>query len=354
MRNTFFKQQHLLLLLAGFITLLAACSTAATDKKTPVPAAAIPGIPVDAIVLKAQHLTDQMEISGTLAAVQEVNIMSELSRKVTAVYAVEGKQVSAGSLLFTLDDADLQAQLDQYRQQEKLAKINEERLRDLIQNQAAIQQDYDQALTTLRVLQAQIRQLQVNIAKTRIVAPFGGRIGLVNIHPGALVTPGQTLTTLEDKSRVKIDFYIPEKYSSSFRSGAPISFHVESNNKTYEGVIIAEESKLNNDTRTLLLRAISNNAGGELLPGQSARISLHLNEVNDALMAPSQVLIPSSEGYSVFVARNGKAEVVPVKTGERNANTIHITDGLQAGDTLIVSNLLRLSAGTALHFTAIN
>jgi len=351
--SNFLIRQQTLLLIAGMIIAMSACTTSANKTTTDNKPAANPGVPVDAIVLKPEDLNERMEISGTLTALQEVNIMSELSRKVTAVYAAEGRQVTAGTVLFKLDDADLQAQLDQYLQQEKLAKINEQRLADLIANQAAIQQDYDQALTSLRVLQAQIRQIRVNIEKTRITAPFAGRIGLVNIHPGALVAPGQTLTTLEDKSRIKIDFYIPEKYAVHFKPGDPIRFKVESSDKDYEGSIIAEESKLNNDTRTLMLRAIAANEGGELLPGQSAHVSINLHAVKGAVMVPNQVLMPSSAGYSVFISKNGKADMKAVKTGERNANTIHITEGLSAGDTLIVSNMLRLAPGTDLHFVSI-
>lgn len=352
MSNDLIKQQTLLLF-AGIVITLSACATSASDKQQDHTTAATPGIPVDAIILKPENLSENMEISGTLAAVQEVNIMSELSRKVSTVYAAEGKQVAAGTLLFKLDDADLQAQLDQYVQQEKLAVINEHRLADLIANQAAIQQDYDQALTSLRVLQAQIRQIRVNIEKTRITAPFAGKIGLVNIHPGALVTPGQTLTTLEDKSRIKVDFYIPEKYAANFKTGDPIHFKVESNNKDYDGTIIAQEAKLNNDTRTLLLRAITGNADGELLPGQSARVSVSLHNVKDAVMVPNQALLPSAAGYSVFVIKNGKADIKTVMTGERNANTIHITEGLTTGDTVVTSNMLRLAPGAAVQFTSI-
>ncbi len=84
----------------------------------------------------------------------------------------EGNIVAKGTLLFQLDDADLQAQLERLRQQEKLAALNEARLKDLIAHDAASQQDYDQAATNLAVLKAEIRQLQTTIDKTRIRAPF--------------------------------------------------------------------------------------------------------------------------------------------------------------------------------------
>ncbi len=109
-----------------------------------------------------------IEIAGTLAANQEVSISSELTKKVVSVPVKEGHIVGKGALLFQLDDADLQAQMERLRQQEKLAALNEARLKDLIAHDAASQQDYDQAATNLAVLKAEIRQLETTIDKTRI------------------------------------------------------------------------------------------------------------------------------------------------------------------------------------------
>ncbi|MDB5012970.1 MAG: family efflux transporter, subunit, partial [Daejeonella sp.] len=189
----------LLLLLAGaaIVTTWSACTTQGSEKSSVASAALVaPGVPVDVLILKTENLNEGMDVSGTLQAKQEVNIMSELSRKVISVHFTEGKYISKGQLLFKLDDADLRAQLDQLHQQEKLAKLNEARLKDLISNQAVMQQDYDQTITNLKVLQAQIRQVQVAIEKTYIRAPFSGKIGIVNVYPGALVSPGTSLATL--------------------------------------------------------------------------------------------------------------------------------------------------------------
>jgi membrane fusion protein (multidrug efflux system) len=322
--------------------------------KAPVAAAQPTGVPVDAQVLHSESLNEEMAVSGTLMAFQEVSISSELNKKVVAVYAKEGKFVNAGTVLFKLDDADLIAELEQLKQQEKLVLLNERRLKELIDNEAAIQQDYDQAFTNLKVLQAKIDQLKVTLSKTNVRAPFSGYLGIVNVYPGAYVTPGNPLATLTDNSQLKIDFAIPEKHANTLKTGDVVEYQVESNDKVYKAKIVAHDAGLDQKTRTLLMRAVTNNTGHDLLPGQSARLTLRLSNTGNALMVPNQALIPSSQGYSVFVVNNNKASFKSIEVGERNAFSVHVTKGLTPGDTVITSNMLRLTPGSAVQLVSIH
>lgn len=312
------------------------------------------GIPVDGQVLHSESLNEEMTVSGTLMAYQEVSITSELSRKVVSVYAKEGKFVNSGALLFKLDDADLIAELEQLKQQEKLVLLNERRLKDLIDREAAIQQDYDQAFTNLKVLQAKIEQLKVMIAKTSIRAPFSGNLGIVNVYPGTYVTPGNPLALLTDNSQLKIDFAIPEKHANTLKPGDEVQYQVESDEKVYKAKIVAHEAGLDQKTRTLLMRAVSSNSSRELLPGQSARLAIRLNTTGNALMVPNQALIPSSQGYSVFVVNAGKASFKSIQVGQRDAFSVHVTSGLASGDTVITSNMLRLTPGSAIQLVSVH
>jgi len=117
-----------------------------------------------------------------------VDIVSELTRKIVRVNIKEGNFVTAGTLLFQLDDADLQAQLEKFRQQEKLATLNEERMRDLIKHEAVVQQDYDQALTQPESIGSANRRAAGNDCQDRIKAPFDGQVGIIHVYPGAIVS----------------------------------------------------------------------------------------------------------------------------------------------------------------------
>lgn len=309
--------------------------------------------PVDGVVVQPGKVTEEIEVTGNLVANQEVEIVSEVTRKIIAVNVNEGAKVKKGTLLFQLDDADLQAQLERLHQQEKLALLNEERLRDLFANDAIAEEDYDQASTNLKVLQAQIRELHVAIGKTRITAPFDGQIGIINVHPGAVVSVNTVLAEIEDNSVVKVDFSVPEKYARVITPGSVHSFSVASDDKQYQTKVIARAASLSENTRTLLVRAETANPDGILLPGQSARLKLALNTSDDALSLTSNALIPSSRGYSVFVSRKNTVQAVPVEIGQRSERAVVITDGLQKGDTVITSNLLRLMPGAPVQFVTL-
>ena len=342
-----------LLLFAATFAILAACTLKAGEiektASTPVPS----GIPVDGTVVTPQVLKDQLEVTGTILANQQVHIVSELTRKVVGVHVKEGSKVKRGALLFQLDDDDLQAQLMRLRQQEKLAALNEQRLKDLIAHEAIAQQDYDEVSTNLKVIQAQINELQVTIDKTSIRAPFDGQVGMINIHVGAIVSVNTVLTDIEDNSVVKIEFNVPEKYTNVIRENSEHIFTTPSDDHAYTTTVIAKSASLSTDTRTLLIRGLTPNPDGKLLPGQSARITLSLSSSENSLTVSSNALIPSPGGYAVFVSRKNKAEARPVEIGQRSAAAVEILQGLHSGDTVITSNLLRLSPGTPVSFVTI-
>jgi membrane fusion protein, multidrug efflux system len=335
--------------------IVAACVSKADDltKRTNDDTPVTVRTPVDGIVVQPTELNEELEVIGTLVANQQVAIVSELTRKIVRVNVKEGARVNEGTLLFKLDDADLQAQLERLRQEEKLALLNEERLKDLIAHDAIAQQDYDEASTNLHVLKARIQELQVMISKTRITAPFAGQVGIINVHPGAVVSVNTVLTAIEDNSRIKVDFSVPEKYASAIIPGSVHTFTITSSEKKYSAKVIARAASLTESTRTLLVRAVTENADGHLLPGQSARLNLSLSTSGDALTVTSNALIPSSIGYSLYVSRRNIVSAVPVEIGQRGANSVEITKGLHQGDTVVTSNLLRLIPGSAVEFVTL-
>jgi membrane fusion protein (multidrug efflux system) len=335
------------------LTALSGCYASGKEKEKPAPAPVVQGVPVDGNIIKPTVLNEEIEITGSLMGNQQVDIVSELTRKIIRVNVKEGAYVQTGQLLFEMDNADLLAQLERLRQQEKLATLNEERLRDLIAHEAVVQQDYDQAFTNLKVLQAQIAELHVTIGKTRIKAPFSGQVGIVNVHTGAVVSVNTVLTNLQDNSVIKLDFLIPEKYAPIITPGSLQKFTVASDTNQYTAKVIARESKVDQNTRTLLIRAVTPNPHRALLPGQSARLQLALHSSNDAMIVASQALIPSSQGYSVYTVKNNIVQLTPIEVGQRSPSGVEVLHGLNNGDTVVTSNLLRLAPGSLVQFISI-
>jgi len=324
------------------------------NKSTPVPVPTANRVATDVFVVKASTIEDELQTTGTLLANQEVNLVSEVSRKVTSIYAKEGSYVGRGTLLFKLDDADLLARKRKLALQEKLALLEEKRFRELLATESVNQQEYDQVSTNLKVLQAEIGIIDVDLAKTQILAPFAGKIGVNKVDVGAYVTSSTILTSLEDVSQVKVHFTVPEQYASEIRAGQTIRFTTANSNLSFLGKIVATEPRTDLNTRSLLVKAISENQSGKLVPGTSAKIVLGLHKIQDGIVIPTQALIPTPKGYSLFALKNGKADLREVKTGSRTKATIQILEGISVGDTIVTTNLLRLGPGVPVQVATVN
>jgi membrane fusion protein (multidrug efflux system) len=275
---------------------------------------------------------------------ESVTIVSESSRRVEAVHFREGALVRKGDLLFELDDDDLQAELARLEGRRSLAASTEARLRDLIGQGLVSQQEYDRAGSELRAIDGEIAAVKVSLARTRIRAPFSGHVGLRHASEGAYVTPQMTLTTLQDVSRLKLDFTLPERYADAVRPGLEFRFRVEGLGETFPGRLAATEPSIDPATRSLVVRGVAPNPGGRLTPGASASVEVDLG-TNQGILVPARALVPSIKGHSVFVLKDGRAEEREVTIGRRDAESVHVVAGLKPGETVLTSNLLRLRPG---------
>ena len=298
---------------------------------------------VDAFIIKSQVLDNDIKAIGNIRANEEAEIRSEVSRKIRGIYFREGAYVGRGQTLFKLDSDDLTAKLRRQEIEEKLAISKLDREKQLIEKGLVSQEDYDISENTLEQIRAEIAITRIDIAKTYVRAPFSGIIGLRNVSNGAYVTPQTVLTTMQDVSRVKVDFSIPEKYIYLFQKGQKIKFTVDGLDGEFTGEVYAYEPKVENNTRSLVLRAVCENPGRKLLPGTFANVTFRLSETGNALMVPSQSIVPKLKGQSIFVVRDGKAVSLDVEIGERTENMVQIISGnIKAGDTIITTNILRL------------
>jgi len=307
--------------------------------------------PVEATIITPKLLRDKVETTGNIMANESVDLKSESSGKIVEIHFQEGRPVKKNDLLIKTNDAELQARLLRVHQQKKLAAEREYRQRQLLQKQAISQEEYDQTANELNNLKAEEQLIKAQIDKTEIHAPFDGVIGLRAVSIGDYITPSSKIASLQDINPVKIDFSIPEKYAQRVKVGDKIHFTVGSNDTVYEGSVYALEPRITEDTRTLQIRAIAKNEQGTLLPGSFAEVELILNEINNAVMIPSEALIPEFQGQKVYVNHSGKAIPKDVKTGIRTADKIQITNGLASGDTVITAGIQNLRPGAPIEIT---
>ncbi len=306
---------------------------------------------VKAYVLQQSTLDDRILVTGTVAPNEQVDLQSEVPGKITRILFREGANVSKGALLIKINDADLRAQLERAVYRKELAAAKETRQRALRERAAISEAEYDVALNELNTAVSEINLIKAQIAKTEIRAPFAGTIGLRYVSEGSYVSPTTKIASLHSINPVKIDFSVPEKYYSLVRPGNKITFKIQGSDKDYTGNVYAVEPRIDQTTRTLQVRALCQNSGGTIFPGAFAQIGLVLKSADDALMVPTQALIPELEGASVFVSKEGKAESRKVVIGSRTASSIQITDGLTPGDTVITSGILQVRPGSTLKIT---
>lgn len=328
--------------------LLIACngSKEETQKKEAGPAAAASKLEVDVIVVNEESLDQEEVIVGTMSPYREVSIVSEIAQKIIHVAFQDGGSVSKGQLLYKLNDADLKARLKGLNSELKLARLNEQRIGNLLKTETVNQQQYDETAVKLQSLEAQREQLQVELNKTEIRAPFSGKIGISNLDPGAFVSPGTELVSLQDQGTVKLNFSVPEKYLPLVKTGSKINFTTTLSDQQQTATILATEPGLNAQNRALKVQANAGNPGGKFRAGLSVKIHFPTSLKNaKAINLPTEALIPSGEGYSVFVLENGVAKSKPVRIGNRTETSAIIISGLNNSDSVIVSNLLRLGDG---------
>lgn len=308
---------------------------------------------VDAIIVKPSLLINEISVSGSLLAFEEVELKNEVAGRVVKINLPEGKFVKKGTLLVKLFDDDLQSSLHKLTTQLAIQQKIYNRQSELLKVNGISQNDYDQTGLLLNSLKADIEVEKTLIRKTEVLAPFDGVIGLRNISIGAIVTPATLLSTIRTANKIKLDFSVPEKYSSVISTGMKVKFKMSNADKTYDATVIATEQGIDVGTRNLKVRALVNSSARELVSGAFANVTLRLSENHNALMIPTQTIIPEEENKSVIVARHGKAHFINVQTGIRKSSDIEITDGLQPGDTVITSGLLFLKEGGKLQYATI-
>lgn len=299
-------------------------------------------VSVNAIVIKPRPLENKIFSNGTVIGNEEVELRSEISGKIVKILFEEGSKVKEGNLLIKINDSELQATLKKNVLREALAKDKEFRLRQMLEKNLTSQQEYDIALNELDLVKADIEFTKAQIEKTEISAPFDGVIGLRNVSVGSYISPQTKIATLQSLNPIKVDFSVPQKYYGEVSQGKTVNFKLPATGRIFKGKIYAVEPKVDQNTRTLQVRATAQNDNYELVPGAYVEIEIILQEIKNSILVPTETIVPDMEGEKVFLYKNGMAVSQPVTTGIRTASDIQILSGVVPGDTLISSGIIQV------------
>jgi membrane fusion protein (multidrug efflux system) len=300
---------------------------------------------VSGFLIKPTQLVDMYRSTGTLKPDEEVDLSFETSGKIVNINFTEGTRVNKGDLLAKINDKPLQAQLEKLLAQQSLSQAKEFRQRNLLDKDAISQESYDQIVTELKTIQADINLIKARISETELRAPFDGVIGLRYVSEGSFTTSNTKIARLIKIKPIKLEFSVNERYADQIKKGFPVTFNVDGTSQTFNAAVYAVDPKIDQNTRTIVLRALYPNTEEELKPGRYAGVTLQLSKTDNAIAVPSEALVPEMEGEFVYVYKSGKAEIAKVETGLRTESLIQIINGLDFGDTLLTTGILQLRQG---------
>lgn len=330
-----FLRSFLVIILFACLLFVTACG----GKKEPPKTKPVETTTVDAIVAQPIAVSSIVEANGTVIANETVELHPEVTGRLTYLNIPEGKYVQQGTVLARVNDADLRAQVVKSNVQLQLAEQNQQRLSKLLDIQGVNQADYDAIVNQVGSLKADIQYTQALIEKTVIRAPFSGTLGLRQVSPGAYVSSATVIATLQQTTRTKIDFTLPEQFSNLVKTGNTVNVSLDANDSAKsQATIIAVEPQINQTTRNLKVRALLQE--GKSNPGGFVKVYVNSGTDKKAILVPTNSIIPGDKSNQLILVKGGKAIFTDVKTGTRQASNVEVTDGVAVGDTVVVTGVL--------------
>ncbi|MEM0953728.1 MAG: efflux RND transporter periplasmic adaptor subunit [Pseudomonadota bacterium] len=304
-------------------------------------------VPVSQWQVNTADFQSRVEALGTLTALESITITANVSETVSELHFSDGQQVEKGDLLVTLQQDEERAALEE--QQEYLAEQLREvaRLENLVRQNQVAETELDQRRTLAAIAGSRIARERAQIDDRTIRAPFSGVLGLRELSPGALVEPGQAITTLDDVSRVRLDFTVPARFLRFLQTGQTIEATTAAFIGAFSGEVIAVDSRVDPVNRSITARALFDNADGRLKPGMLMQVVV-LGERRQAMLIPEESLVSRATDHFVWRLSGDKAERTFVEIGGRRPGWVEITDGLAKGDMIVQDGVARLRGNSSL------
>tara|TARA_R110000787_G_scaffold38852_1_gene97677 strand:- start:450 stop:1493 length:1044 start_codon:yes stop_codon:yes gene_type:complete len=307
-----------------------------------------PPVPVTAYTVVPQPFNDEVQALGTLRAWESVDITASVSQIVESLEFDDGQQVEQGVLLALLRQSAEQASRRELQATLADAERELRRLENLARQDQVAQNELDRARTLAAVTRHRIEEVESRIADRTIVAPFTGTLGLRQVSEGALVTAGQRLTTLDDLSRMRLEFTVPEQDLGFLRAGQTVAATTPAFTGAYTGTVTALDSRVDPVARSITARAELVNPEQRLRPGMLMEVVVSGPE-RQALLVPEESLQSRSTQHFVWRLDAAAEQAVrsEVSIGGRRPGWVEIVAGLEAGDQVVRDGVGRLSGESA-------
>jgi len=297
-------------------------------------------------IIEYRPMVDTIQALGTAGANESIEIRPRISSLVERITFVEGQLVDAGDLLVELENSEIVAGLSVAEAALSESRSLYERSKSLASTQAISAANLEQLLAQVQVNQAQVEAARARLDSTVIRAPFSGRMGLRRVSPGSYVTNTSIITTLDDVSRIKLDFSVPEAFLTVLGEGMNIvASSLVYPDRIFAGRISSIDTRVDPVTRAVLVRAIIPNDDGLLKPGMFMSVDLQRNR-GDVLLAPEQAIVPEGTQQFVYVVNDGVVEKREVLLGRRIPGFVAVDDGLVAGEAVVTEGTDKVRDGS--------
>jgi membrane fusion protein (multidrug efflux system) len=305
-------------------------TTACSRKAEPRAAAQAQKQAVEVTPVTRRDLAETLTVVGSIAANESAAVRAEISGQVRAVFFDEGQRVTKDQILLKIDDSELRAQFAQTESRFKLAELSLARNQGLLETKTVSQADFDRVSAEFSASSAELSLLRVRLAKTEIKAPFDGIVGARSISPGDYVTPAGVITQIDDLSRLKIDFQVPERFLGKVRHGAAFTLRAKTLDAAarIQGEVYFVNSVIDRNTRSSGVKGLLTNPPPELKPGMFANVELVLDVRKDALTVPEGSILTTVRGAQIITVKESGAdrvaEFVTVELGLRSKGYVEI------------------------------
>ncbi|MCB2219821.1 MAG: efflux RND transporter periplasmic adaptor subunit [Bacteroidetes bacterium] len=322
------------IILAVVLPALFACNQ--SKQKVSGPSSA--PLQVEAMIVKPQYFESKFEVNANLLPYEETDLKAPVSGNVLNIFFKEGDQVRKGQPLIKIDDRIWKARLKGLQSQLKIARSDSTRNAALIDVQGVSQEAVDKTNAQIQELQAQIEELQVNISLANVTAPFTGRLGLRDFSVGAYLSQGTSITRIVQADKLKVDFEMPGRYIDNINLGEQIQMIYQED--TLKAKVYAIDPRIDPNSRTIRIRCELPNPGEKYVPGIFATVVIPTNITENALVVPTSAVIPALNTQTVYVYHGGKAFRKEVELGDRTDVEVRILNGLNPGDTVLLTGLM--------------
>jgi membrane fusion protein (multidrug efflux system) len=313
---------------------------------------------VTSAIVKEEDWAPMLSAVGSVSAVQGAVVSTELGGMVSEIGFQNGTLAKKGDLLVKLDASQEEALLRSAEAEVELARTDLERTRDLASKKVVSNSDLDAAQSKFRRLTAVVDQMQSNIRKKAIVAPFDGQLGIRQVNIGQMINSGQPVVALQSLDPVFADFALPQQYFSKLSQGLEIRVTTDAMpGRVFTGKLTAVNSMVDAATRNVMVQATLENPDHVLRPGMFAKVEVVLPEKQRALVIPGSAISYAPFGDSVFVIEKTKdpktgkeSQTIRaqfVRVGEARGDLVSITNGLKAGETVVGTGVFKLRNGMA-------